>query len=395
MAKIAHSVSSERLPRFLRQASRMLELLLGENAANAAGVRAAFAVSAKWTNSMRRFSSPSYLFNRSVLDVTFSPVVNSQFVATYGPVQGDGFLRDRGFVCVWQAQDTEKPAHVLTCDGQPTCACFAATSPFIVVAGTAEGGVVLWDLREPMSAHESIKVGQHTALLRRPTFCSDAQRRDNHLASIVRIMPNEANQDEEAPLQGDDGDLASTGSSKFASVDEQSFVSIWVAVQVSTAGERDPGLSPHGSVRLVRSAWFSPLASSPDADMTLVARTSDICFNPTDPSQYLLATDTGRVVRGARFAGDTLFPRFYGYYDWPPAASVATSPAAPGCFLAGYTDGALRLFSLESELPIAEWQGFIGAGHGVHRVLWSLTRPNIFFVIDTAGYMHIFDVNLR
>lgn len=42
---------------------------------------------------------------------------------------------------------------VLESSGQPTSCAFSATQSYIVIGGTDEGSVVLWDLREPTSRH--------------------------------------------------------------------------------------------------------------------------------------------------------------------------------------------------------------------------------------------------
>lgn len=46
------------------------------------------------------------------------------------------------------------PSFILEAAGQPTCACFSGSQHHIVVAGTREGSIHLWDLRESGFIHK-------------------------------------------------------------------------------------------------------------------------------------------------------------------------------------------------------------------------------------------------
>lgn len=45
------------------------------------------------------------------------------------------------------------PSVVLEASGMPTCCCFSSSQTFLVVAGTAEGSIHMWDLRENNAIH--------------------------------------------------------------------------------------------------------------------------------------------------------------------------------------------------------------------------------------------------
>lgn len=59
----------------------------------------------------------------------------------------------QGLYVIWDLSSPGGPAFVLEASGQPTCACFSGSQPHIVVAGTMEGSIHLWDLRESSFIH--------------------------------------------------------------------------------------------------------------------------------------------------------------------------------------------------------------------------------------------------
>ena len=67
-------------------------------------------------------------------------------------------LAGKGMICIWDVLVPQHPAHILVADGDVTCACFAEGQICIVVAGSREGNVFAWDLRQAMSAR-ALQVG--------------------------------------------------------------------------------------------------------------------------------------------------------------------------------------------------------------------------------------------
>ena len=59
----------------------------------------------------------------------------------------------KGLLCIWNTASPSAPDWILECSGTPTSASFSSTQSFIVAAGTAEGVIYLWDLREAASIH--------------------------------------------------------------------------------------------------------------------------------------------------------------------------------------------------------------------------------------------------
>jgi hypothetical protein len=61
-------------------------------------------------------------------------------------------LSGKGIICIWDMLSPNYPINILVADGDLTCACFAAEQLFFVAAGSREGNVFAWDLREARSA---------------------------------------------------------------------------------------------------------------------------------------------------------------------------------------------------------------------------------------------------
>lgn len=53
----------------------------------------------------------------------------------------------KGLYGIWNINTTNVPVYYLEGTGIPTCCCFSSTQSFIVIAGTSEGSILLWDLR--------------------------------------------------------------------------------------------------------------------------------------------------------------------------------------------------------------------------------------------------------
>lgn len=69
----------------------------------------------------------------------------------------------RALVCGSCSLTQEAPVSVLFGEGVFTCLCLALCQPHVVLVGTAEGCLLLWDLRDPVSASH--------AKVNHPSFC--------------------------------------------------------------------------------------------------------------------------------------------------------------------------------------------------------------------------------
>lgn len=128
---------------------------------------------------------------------------------------------------------------------------------------------------------------------------------------------------------------------------------------------------------------------------------------PWEPSQFLVQKIEGGLLHGSRFANLGL-PKQYkcdGLNFGSQVTAVHFSPFARGYFLAGCRDGSIRLYCHTIAHPLVTWSSFCvqyrALAHSVHdnanlpgieQVQWSPQRPAVFYVLDTAGRLHTFDL---
>uniref|UniRef100_A0A8D2B0W8 WDR60 n=1 Tax=Sciurus vulgaris TaxID=55149 RepID=A0A8D2B0W8_SCIVU len=67
------------------------------------------------------------------------------------------------------------------------------------------------------------------------------------------------------------------------------------------------------------------------------------------------------------------------------------SPFGEPVFLAGCSDGSIRLHQLTSAQPLLQWDGSTG-GRAVAALQWSPTRPAVFLVQDVASRIYVWDL---
>ncbi|KAI5144994.1 Cytoplasmic Dynein 2 Intermediate Chain 1 [Manis pentadactyla] len=113
-----------------------------------------------------------------------------------------------------------------------------------------------------------------------------------------------------------------------------------------------------------------------------------------DPNHFIVGTDVGLVRHGTR-QDPRVSPRLF----VPQQRSVrpvkvnaiAFSPFGEPVFLAGCSDGSIRLHQLTSECLVMQWDGSTG-GHAATGLQWSLTLLAVFLVQDDASCVYIWDL---
>ncbi|CAM9298502.1 unnamed protein product [Scytosiphon promiscuus] len=390
----------------------------------------------------------------------------------------EAILEGCGVICVWNADSPKAaPVSVLCGEGLFSCLCLPLHHAHTVVAGTAEGCVLLWDLREPAS---SSRAAESRSLrlrcgIRSPTYSTagggggDAGTSGpggGHASTVVSVIPIPVAAG--GGMSGNGGfsgegfiSLGEVNSFQIASLDDRGTVSIWLASEVSRADEggsqSDLGLSPGGRIRLALSKSLHPgaqvqhttLGGSVVSDMggsgpvqsggggelnkssfrrtttaaNAAATARAIAFSPRDPNR-LLVGDSSDCVRHTSRLGQAPPPKVYR----PPrrrqwgsgrgrheegqgqeeralggVACLAFSPYFHEYFLTGCGDGSVRLYKDDSAGPLTVWEGDLSADTGngtsasswppgISSLAWSEHRPAVFFVLDTSGAIHAFDL---
>jgi len=321
---------------------------------------------------------------------------------------------------VWDLMSPTSPSHVLVSDNDVTCACFSPTSSSVVLAGSVEGGILLWNIHETPSTRATqtaadlgLKCAVHFPAFR--THLSPA-RTQMHTSSIVALAPN--------PSRA--SSTRNESSSQFASLDDRGVVCFWVVSESTPNASLDD--NDHGSSGLLRlvcsrvvSVWgpaddprggSSPSSLCFDLEqMTLTSlldsmspgpSVQGVSFYPWDPNKCVVLGSDGRLLQRSRF-GAPPSPRTFSCGTTGHATCVDSSPFLSGLFLAGYADGCIRLFNSAFETPLTTWHASraqhsgtkarpLGEETRIIQVQWSPQRPGVFFVLDSEPCLHAFDL---
>jgi hypothetical protein len=248
---------------------------------------------------------------RNCVSMCFSPLQPSLLITSHPSVDDEEDLKpSRGLYCLWDVSSPEAPYFIMESSGVPTCACFSGSQTYIILAGTEEGALHLWDLREENHIHrdrDAIDLGIERGI-RKPCYSSnrtcvpemDAFDDNQHTSPISQVEPIAM--------------ATSAAVSQFASSDLSGKVILWVTTSTSTQtsntdGGRDLGLSPWGRTRLLQSR----VLNMGDARFSLGSVTSVLSVIPGDASTLLLSGPKGSLQKLVRFGND------------PPSSSLQKS----------------------------------------------------------------------
>ncbi|XP_028345289.1 cytoplasmic dynein 2 intermediate chain 1 isoform X3 [Physeter macrocephalus] len=351
-------------------------------------------------------TSLPFLQNRRVSYLHASQVQRRMVVSVHGRA-GKAFaplLDGRYVLCVWDIWQPSGPQKVLICESKVTCCCFSPLKAFLLFAGTVHGSVVVWDLREDARLHRYVKLSGCFWTFRTATFSTDGVLMSvNHRSPLQAIEPIAGSvckrqscvlspfstQEEPAGL-----------SFHVASLDESGVLNVWVVVELAkadTAGAiSDLGLLPGGRIKLVHSAaiQLSDSVSHKGYEFWGSTQTLNVKFLPSDPNHFVVGTDMGLISHGTR-QDVRVSPRLFRPQQQgvrPVKVNVIDfSPFGEPIFLAGCSDGSIRLHQLTAEHPLLQWDKSTH-GRAVTGLQWSSTRPAVFLVQDDTSCVYIWDL---
>ena len=334
----------------------------------------------------------------------------------------EDLLPYKAVLCVWDTtQHNAPPSFVLTSAGHPTCCTFSSSQSYLLLGGTEEGSLHLWDLRESSSIHkdrDAVDLGIERGI-RKPCFSTptailniDASSPfgdDQHAAPITQIEAI--------------GEYEEAVTSQFASLDRSGLVCLWVST--SSSRDEDLGLSPWSQVSLVLTRALrvgSNIASTWDIASGL-STTSHLTAVPGDVSTLLAAAPRGVVNKVVRF-GDpprpsnlerqvdkgveiiaSLTPREerngVSYYsDVTCVSPQSTHCGLPQLVLVGRSDGTVDMFQMDVSVPLQTWSTDQllsrekSENTAVSIVKWLPNKPTCFIIVDALGNMLLFDLLL-
>ncbi|MBZ3883561.1 WD repeat-containing protein 60 [Sciurus carolinensis] len=408
-ATVVPRIDTPRLSSFLRAACQVVAVLLEEDR---------LAAGPSWTlgaegntlcisdSSSQLNTSLPFLEGRKVSCLHASRVQRQTVVSVHDlPAKASAQLLDHRYIlCVWDIWQPSGPQKVLICESKVTCCCFGPYKAFLLFAGTVHGSVVVWDLREDSRIHHCVKLSDCFWTLRTATFSTDGV-----LASVSHRSPLQALEPVSSPASRKQSSVLSPFSTQegtsglsfhVASLDESGVLNMWVVVELPKAdiagSISDLGLIPGGRIKLVHSAALQvgDSLSRKGSELWGPTQALSVRFLPADPDHFVVGTDLGLISHGTR-QDLRVSPKLFRPWQRgirPVKVNVIDfSPFGEPVFLAGCSDGSVRLHQLTSAQPLLQWDGSTG-GRAVAALQWSPTRPAVFLVQDVASRIYLWDL---
>ncbi|XP_071071486.1 cytoplasmic dynein 2 intermediate chain 1 isoform X3 [Dasypus novemcinctus] len=408
-AMVVPKIDTPRLSNFLRAACQVVAVLLEEDRVAAEpnwNLRAQDNTFLFSDSSSQLNTRLPFLQNRKVSCLHASQVQRQTVVSVHDLPEKtfSSQLDGRYILCVWDIWQPSSPQKVLLCESKVTCCCFSPFKAFLLFAGTVHGSVVVWDLREDSRIHHYVKVNDCFWTFRTPTFSTDGVLASvNHQSPLQAIEPISTSvyKKQNFVLSPFSTQEETTGLSfHIASLDECGILNVWVVVELPKAdiagSISDLGLIPGGRIKLVHSSVIQLNNSLFHKDTAYwgTAQTLNVKFLPSDPNHFIIGTDMGLISHGTR-QDLRVSPRLFK----PQQHDVRTvkvnvidfSPFGEPIFLAGCSDGSIRLHQLTSEYPLMQWNNSTD-GQAITGLQWSLTRPAVFLVQDDTSSIYIWDL---
>uniref|UniRef100_A0A8C3LDV2 WD repeat domain 60 n=1 Tax=Chrysolophus pictus TaxID=9089 RepID=A0A8C3LDV2_CHRPC len=353
-------IDSLRLANFLRSAGQVIAVLLEEDQA---------AAQPRWKQRSQQTNlsisdscfqlntNQPFLHDRKISCLYVSQVQRQALLSVHGLPEkaGVAILNRKSIICVWNIWQPSSPQKVLICDSQVLCCCFSPSKTTLVFAGTVDGSLLVWDLREDTRMHPHVTFSETDWTFRVPTFSTGWYK----CTLITHFVDSET-----IPLQ------------------------ILLTLFLSS-------LIPGGKVKLVHSSTMELNNSLFPKDVCLrMPQTLRVKFLPSDPNHFIVGTNVGLVGHGTRHDLKVLPKLFRPQENRMRSISINAIdffPFGKSLFLVGCSDGSIRLHQMTSEYPLMQWNDSTN-GQPVIALQWALTRPAVFFVLDASSNIYIWDL---
>ncbi|XP_014800355.1 PREDICTED: WD repeat-containing protein 60 [Calidris pugnax] len=399
-------IDSQRLANFLQSACQVIAVLLEEDQV---------ATQPRWKLRSRQTSlsisdscfqlntNQPFLHGRKISCLYVSQVQRQTLLSVHGLPEkaGDGLLNRKSIICVWNIWQPSSPQKVLICDSEVICCCLSPNKTTLVFAGTVDGSLLVWDLREDSRMHLHMMISETDWTFRVPTFSTDGVLNSvTHTSPVLAVEPVSTSlcADQNYGLSGLSYQEEVSGSPfQIASMDENGILNMWVVVElqkVDLAGSQtDLGLIPGGKVKLVHSSTMELNNSLFPKDVRQrMPQTLTIKFQSSN--HFIVGTNIGLVGHGTRHDLKVLPKLFRPQESGLRSISINAIdffPFGKPLFLVGCSDGSIRLHQMTSEYPLMQWNDSTN-GQPIIALQWALTRPAVFFVLDASSNIYIWDL---
>ncbi|XP_044281254.1 cytoplasmic dynein 2 intermediate chain 1 isoform X2 [Varanus komodoensis] len=407
MSVLTPKIDSQRLANFLRSACQVIEVLLEEDRVATQPRRNLRSRASSLSISDRCFqlnTNLPFLNGRKVSCLHISQAQRQALLSVHGlpDTSGHPVLDSKYIICVWNVWQPSSPQKLLFCESQVTCCCFSPSKATLVFAGTVDGSVLVWDLREHARMHHCLKVNDTDWTFRSPTFSTDGVFTSvNHTCPVLTVesVSTSVCKEQNCGLSYLSSSEEMLGLSfQIASMDENGTLSLWVVVELQkgdlAGSQSDLGLIPGGKIKLVHSSKVQLNCSFSPKDTMMVPQTLNIKFLPSNPNHFVVGTDVAVVSHGTRHELKVP-PRWFkpqqGGSRSTRVNTIDFSPFGKPIFLVGCSDGSIRLHQITSEFPLMQWNNST-SGQAIVALQWALTRPAVFFVLDAMSVVYIWDL---
>ncbi|TPX37409.1 hypothetical protein SmJEL517_g00465 [Synchytrium microbalum] len=384
-----------RLDRFLQKARSVMEVLLDESNGDAGfGV---FSEPSRLgcSSGFAEFVDPNLFADRRIQVLSIHGSDNQILLSAWSLPKKSShkLLMDQGVVCLWRVSSPHVPYKILTCESYVTTACIMPYKPHLIIAGTRDGGVIVWDLHSSVDQSSGVSggnvivvEGQEISIIE-PSYSTYGIHQPDraHMDEIVSVIPLQKRAESLQTMQ-------------VMSIDASGHVQSWVLIELeqpaTAASEHlDSGMRFGSRVKLIQSAGFQirpPIKTNDALDMHVNA----VAFSD-DRGGFLVALHTGHILNVSRH-GQVQAPRHYlpmSHMPGDAATCICIHPFLPRVFIVGYESGMMALFHTTLPIAVTTWPSSTNVSTSIKHIQWSRHRPSVFFALDDQGCVSVWDLS--
>eukprot|EP00357_Protocruzia_adherens_P001145 CAMPEP_0115006500 /NCGR_PEP_ID=MMETSP0216-20121206/20544_1 /TAXON_ID=223996 /ORGANISM="Protocruzia adherens, Strain Boccale" /LENGTH=916 /DNA_ID=CAMNT_0002373109 /DNA_START=104 /DNA_END=2854 /DNA_ORIENTATION=+ len=382
------------LNRFLTKVGPVFEALLAENWAGNSKVD---------TQSNDRESISDrvdFAFPQTMIDdetkifptaICFFKVDSDQTAVAYSVVPRES-AETRHFIIIWNSQK-KQPFKVLISESQIQTLTVPRNTHNLLFAGTVDGSVLVWDLRESDATHKNLnnknffmglKKNYETIFetlpegaFRRPSYSSDGIYLDSHMCTVMKIVDVER--------QGSEGSKLT----QIVSIDDFGGIISWQIIESAegdlSGSEADLGVGIGSRIKLTKNVTIDMKSLYDGNDLM---NYSDVVVDRGNLNSIIYASTNG-LYQGSRFGElANVAPK---HYDLSASLGLQANSISVHCssvkeffarertnksrqpftfFLVGFSSGAVSIYDKNFSNPISTWHD--ASEHGIKFVQWAL-----------------------
>ncbi|KAI8902264.1 hypothetical protein BC833DRAFT_426711 [Globomyces pollinis-pini] len=366
-----------RLGPFLERSSRLIESLLDESTSPDYVYDEVNSHGELFTNS-RSFKTFSFLAEYPVYKIDYYDDNAKYILITWNCIKERSLLGVKSILIVYKLNDLQ-PFRVLICYPKITCTYISPDQPNIIMAGTKDGSIQLWDLRESETLHmknglEPIEEYQ----MRWPSYINDGDLSNPHTSAIVTLHHSNNHLKTKTHERN---------SFQILSIDQSGYHQTWIVLLQSKESSEPKLLQSHINL-IAGDGWM--IEPPNKSDFIKDNFIYESLFFKT--GKYILASDNGIMYHYSKFKDHCSPKKFLnGYTDLPNSLSVTCLSCSffnDSLFLVGYDNGLIDLFTNTTDLQLMNWN----LDGRIVQIQWSPHRPSVFYVLVENGLIYIYDL---